>query len=80
MAQPIDIIQGGRESWLAHAYTKAQRAKSRAMQELALKRLLSICADSNDPTVLRAYHAWAVQERTLLLLGEATEGKENAAL
>lgn len=72
----LDVVQGGREAWLEHAYTKAQRRKCAERSKVALARLLSVCADSTDPNVLRAYHAYAVNERVLELLG-SDERKEN---
>ena len=52
------IVEGGRQTWLEHQYTKAQRAKTKKLMESALKRLINTCADSNDPNVLRAYGTW----------------------
>lgn len=73
MKNEIEVVQSGRDTWLEHVYTKAQRAKAEQAKEKCLKFLLNACANSKDPDVARAYFMWASQATLIEFLGGGSE-------
>lgn len=74
-----EINEGGRESWLQHNYTKAQRKMSMEAREKYLRLLLTTCGNSKDPDVLRIFNLWAAQDTLVRFLGGESEADVGGA-
>jgi hypothetical protein len=77
MSDKIAVVEGGREAWLQHPYTRAQLVKAVRAQEVAMQRLRNACADSTDVNVVKAWAHLRHIEESIALLGGAENGRKS---